>query len=693
MRRDNGPARYSVEFLPLLEAVVRERPELHVYLLAWKYPFIFAGERERGQNARFAAVANPRIHVVWDGFHPLGGSHHQKIVVADGAVGYCGGLDICKDRWDTPRHRWRDPRRVNPTGEPYSFFHDVQVRVEGEAVQALEKIFARRWRGATGQSLALRPPERPADFSDLPCTVRIGATSVAVSQTLPIGTCGLERPVTEIRALYLRAIEAAEHTVFIENQYFTSRAVFDALLRRIKRGPVEIVIILPPYAQNWKEHLAIGLEQARLLHQLQRAADAHGSPCGVYYPVRTGPSGDPVAIYVHSKVLIVDDRFLTVGSANTSNRSMGLDTECNISVEAEFGRAGAALRRRIRACRVALLSEHLARAPELIEAAVDGRSGLVAYLDRASAPGSSGPLRSLRADGLTRKEWLDTLPEGIAFDPEEPLQAESLFEALWEETGEVVLDTTSPAPAPPARSRRPRAPAGAAVTRLILLLIIPIAGLLAFQLWGDGLKDPQLWVDRLERLRGSLWLVPVFIGAEVVASLVGFPILLMILVGGILFGAAWGTLINLVGAALGATAGYVIGRRLGQDLAERYFGRTVRNAFAQLAHKGLLAVMFVRVVGVLPFTLVNIAAGAMVIPYRHYILGTVLGMLPGSALLSYFADAIAAGAMQPSTLWTPAALGAGVLVLGWLASRAVRRFSPARAKSNVNCGHGAPGGN
>lgn len=201
----------------------------------------------------------------------------------------------------------------------------------------MEEIFLDRWAAATGERLAPVRPDRTRRF-DLPHTLRLSGGPASISRTVPARTCG-RNAGAEIAQLYDDAIASAERLILIENQYFTSRRVFDALHKRISdtsRPGIEVVVILPQAAQNWKEELAIGFEQRRMLQRLETAAKANHCPLGIYTPIKTGnPPLPPTPIYVHSKVLVIDDRILSIGSANTSNRSLGLDTECNINIEAD----------------------------------------------------------------------------------------------------------------------------------------------------------------------------------------------------------------------------------------------------------------------------------------------------------------------------------------------------------------------
>src|SRR3546814_14781470 len=95
----------------------------------------------------------PQIELCLDKMLPVGASHHQKVVVADDAVAFCGGLDLTIKRWDTPEHLPQHPLRRDPAGQDYQPFHDVQMMVDGEAAAALGDLARRRWKRVTRESL------------------------------------------------------------------------------------------------------------------------------------------------------------------------------------------------------------------------------------------------------------------------------------------------------------------------------------------------------------------------------------------------------------------------------------------------------------------------------------------------------------------------------------------------------------
>jgi len=143
----------------LLRHLVQRRPELRVQVLIWDTALIYSWNREFWSALKFRA--GDRLDFRLDDSHPLGASHHQKIVVVDDSVAFVGGMDVTSGRWDCRDHAPSDGRRSDRLTPSYPPFHDVMLMLSGAAAAALAEIARRRWRGATGQ--VLRPvPRNPA---------------------------------------------------------------------------------------------------------------------------------------------------------------------------------------------------------------------------------------------------------------------------------------------------------------------------------------------------------------------------------------------------------------------------------------------------------------------------------------------------------------------------------------------------
>lgn len=391
----------AYELMSLLDGLCRERPELEVRILAWDHSVIFALEREILQKIVFDMTTCERVTFRFDSSAPYLASHHQKVAIIDGRIAFVGSADLAQCRWDTSEHQADDPRRI-ARGEPYKPYHEVQLVVGGEPVQSLLQLFAARWEGATGEALdvaSLIAPHRTDDEEPLAAfavrpTVAMPRACLSLSRTLPPGEDG-EDAVHEVRGLYVEAIGRAERLIYIETQYLTASAVRDALVDRMRdptRPRLEVVVVLPRRPEKPKEELTVGQAQTETLELLTKVARETGHAFGTYNVASVDGGGQDVFVYIHSKLMIVDDRFFTMGSANLTNRSMNLDSEINVTYEAT-GEDDDALREALRAVRVRLLGEHVGRPPGAMDVeALLEPDGLVARLD-ALADAREGNLR------------------------------------------------------------------------------------------------------------------------------------------------------------------------------------------------------------------------------------------------------------------------------------------------------------
>lgn len=310
-----------------LRWMLRRRPDLEIYVLKSNLNLLPAlqGFWEGVTPVVVKNLfSNERLRFAIDGAHPTGSVHHQKILVIDDAVAFCGGIDFTLERWDTPAHEHDNPHR-RALGRVYGPRHEVAVAVDGDAAAALGELARERWRIATGQRLDVVEDRRPVWPVGLDPLLR--DVGVGVARTMPALEDQVE--VREVEALNLAAIAEARHTIYLENQYLASRTLVEALAARLAEpdGP-DVVLVMPRHSESRLEQTAMDSARQRLLHVLWDA-DEHRR-LGVYWPVTDG--GLPV--YVHSKVMVIDDRLLRIGSSNLNNRSMGFDSECDVAVEA-----------------------------------------------------------------------------------------------------------------------------------------------------------------------------------------------------------------------------------------------------------------------------------------------------------------------------------------------------------------------
>ncbi len=395
-----------------LKHVVDTREDLNIYILRWDLAVLKMPFRGRTPLMLLDWMTSRRLHFRLDGKHPPAACHHQKIVVIDDAIAFCGGIDLTSDRWDTPEHRDEHPGRVRPSGSPYPPWHDATTIVEGEAARSLGDLARRRWAMVTGNTI---PPANRSGCPPWPksVTADFQRVDVGIARTDP--GSDQNKPVREIEKLYLRAIASAKHTIYIETQYFASSSIADALIEALEKedGP-EIVLINPETSQGWLEEAAMGSARAILLRGLAERDKRGRFRC--FWSATAG--GKP--IYVHAKILVIDDTLLRVGSSNVNNRSMGLDTECDVAVEASTPEE----RRKIQDVRDRFLAEHLGVDVKEVSANMDSGKGILKTIECLSS-GSGRRLIPLDPGEVSEAEI--EIFESNLLDPGTPEQMSNAF--------------------------------------------------------------------------------------------------------------------------------------------------------------------------------------------------------------------------------------------------------------------------
>ncbi len=333
----------------LLAFIARRRKQLRCYILIWDYAALYTLERDPFSRWRVRWKTPRRVRFGFDDRHPVGGSHHQKIVVVDDQLAFCGGIDLTGHRWDTSAHRIEEPARMS-AGKPYGPYHEIQAMVSGAAATSLGVLARDRWR-ALGEKRLPRLITSSHDLWPHDVEPDITDVNVAIARTMP--ELDTEPATRECEALFLDSIAAAKHSIYIESQYFTNETLAEALAARLREpnGP-EIVVVTPKECHGWLEQSTMGVFRDKVFRTML-TADTFGR-LRLVYPAASRSQDVPT--FVHSKVMIVDDELARIGSANFSRRSMGVDTECDLAAEA-YGDARA--RPGILRIRNRLVGEHL----------------------------------------------------------------------------------------------------------------------------------------------------------------------------------------------------------------------------------------------------------------------------------------------------------------------------------------------
>jgi phosphatidylserine/phosphatidylglycerophosphate/cardiolipin synthase-like enzyme len=285
-----------------------ERVEVRVMLWAGAPLRAFTPARAAVRRVREELIRGTRVQCALDSHERPMHCHHEKLIIVDGEVAFVGGIDLTSlggDRFDTSDHLMRG--RLG--------WHDASSRVRGPAVADVEAHFAARWREVTGEQLEEAPPPAPA-----------GDVELQVVRTVPDKIYEF-LPQGDFRILeaYTRALRSARKLVYLESQFLWSAQVVEILANKLREPPSEdfrVVVLLPAKPNN-------GADTTRgQLGVLAGADNGAARFLATTISARSGGLSGP--LYVHAKIGIVDDAWLTVGSANLNEHSFFNDTEMNI---------------------------------------------------------------------------------------------------------------------------------------------------------------------------------------------------------------------------------------------------------------------------------------------------------------------------------------------------------------------------
>ncbi|HEY2181425.1 MAG TPA: phosphatidylserine/phosphatidylglycerophosphate/cardiolipin synthase family protein [Solirubrobacteraceae bacterium] len=311
-------------------AELAERVEVRVLLWAGSPLPVFTPDRSAVRRVRDELTRDTRVQCALDSHERPMHCHHEKLVIVDGEVAFVGGIDLTSlggDRFDSSAHQMGS--RLG--------WHDATSRVAGPAVADVAEHFATRWRATTGETLPDCPPPPSA-----------GDVELQIVRTVPERIYdALPRGDFRILEAYTRALRSARELVYLESQFLWSQQVVEILADKLRRPPQDrfrVVVLLPARPNN-------GTDSTRgRLAALVRADNGAERFLATTISARTGALTAPA--YVHAKIGIVDDAWLTLGSANLNEHSFFNDTEMNVVC------CDAALARETR---LRLWSEHLER--------------------------------------------------------------------------------------------------------------------------------------------------------------------------------------------------------------------------------------------------------------------------------------------------------------------------------------------
>jgi phosphatidylserine/phosphatidylglycerophosphate/cardiolipin synthase-like enzyme len=349
-----------------------ERVDVRVLLWAGAPLPVFTPARAAVRRVRDALERGTRVRCALDANERPMHCHHEKLVIVDGELAFVGGIDLTSlagDRYDSNEHPL-----LGRLG-----WHDASSLLRGPAVADVAEHFASRWHAVTGERLAPATAPAPA-----------GSVEVQVVRTLPERVYGFA-PAGDFRILeaYTRALRGARELVYLENQFLWSPQIVEILAAKLRNPPSDefrVVVLLPAKPNNGADttrgQLGVLVDADNGAHRFLAATISS----------RTGELTGP--LYVHAKIGIVDDHWLTIGSANLNEHSLFNDSEMNvIACDPELARQ----------TRLRLWAEHLERPIEEVSGPAAG------VIDTIWRPTASEQLERARRD-QPRSHHLQELP-------------------------------------------------------------------------------------------------------------------------------------------------------------------------------------------------------------------------------------------------------------------------------------------
>lgn len=620
-----------VELGAFVSEMLNRNPALHVYILNWDWAMVYTMEREWLPMYKPAWKSQDRLHFKLDGECPMGASQHQKVVVIDDEIAFSGGFDIGKSRWDSSEHKAKESRRIDPDGHHYPPFHDVQMMVQGEAASALGDLARERWLKATGEQLN-KPPQKTESAWPEYIKPWFKDIEVGISRTMP--QYKEQQEIREVEQLYIDSLKAAENLIYMENQYFTSWKIADLLAERLQErdGP-DIVLVLPLMTGGWLEQATMDVLRFRVACKL-KDADKHNR-LRLCYPHRD-ELGDSY-ISVHAKITVIDDCLMRVGSANLSNRSMGLDSECDLVIEADTDEHKATVSR----FRERLLTEHFGMSADELRQNLSQEGSLIRLIDACKE--NSHTLREL--DCKVSDYANQMLPTSAIVDPERPIETEKLTKMF------IPIDE-------PKSAKKQW-------WKIVAVLVVVLA-LTAIWRWTPLSEwlNPETLQHAAEGIKAHPLTPLIVIGIFAIAGLIAFPVTLLIITTALTFGPLWGSVYSIVGSLVSGLMGYAVGHYMGRNTIQKLAGSSINKLSRRLAKHGVLAIITVRIIPVAPFTVINLVAGGSHINTRDFTIGTVIGMLPGILGITVFADSLMRTVQNPDPEQIAIFVGVVIVIVG-----------------------------
>lgn len=623
----------------LLRVLALEKKELQIYLLPWEYALLYAAERDPLLNIKFSWGDIENIHFEENTSDSIGSSHHQKIVMVDETLVYCGGIDLTVKRWDDEYHTANNPFRAYAKLFSYAPYHDYQIRCSGPIVVEFKEILKNSWQKNTGE-LPDFQGKINNNFLGRTNGIPLNFTDVELIQTQPMVSGGKEK--REIETAYYKLIQSSKKSIYIENQYFTSNKVTEAIIEILKKdNPPEIVIILPKKAGGWLELETMGRLQYQQLNRLV-GIDSQ-KKLKILYPFhRELPENEYMT--VHSKIMIVDNEKLIIGSANLNNRSMGLDTESCLLIAGEF--------KELRDYLISIIS-----GTELNK--IKANSSLFSCIKSIQEEQNN---RSLLDFDLQIKPF--TIPNELM--PDQDLIDQEKPSALAQKI-QVIQNENKPLWEKFNRGDK----------NLSLIVTIIFAVLLAI-LW-NYFPETNYYKNNIESFvvlfKSSEYAWGITLGLFALSGLLFIPINIVIIFIATSFEPLDALLYILTGSVFCVFVTYIMGYVLARLNLTREKYKTEKKVIKLLKNSSLPFLIILRIIPTMPNSILGIAAGNIGISLWKFLLSSFIGFIPGTLGLVFFQKSLISLIKDPSLI--------SFLILGGLIALTIFAYTTMKKRFNI----------
>ena len=656
----------NLKYSPIISELIAQRttenPELEVYLLRWDSSLAFFSMREIWAKEVWDNQTPSNVYCCLDSTIPMGGSQHQKIVVVDNDIAFSGGMDVAVNRWDTREHLPVEPNRNDPDGE-YGPFHDVHSVVSGPIVNEFIEAVRWRWDRVCKDK---RLPE-----ADSECSINNDQNSEALPACWPDSvepffeniTCAIARtvpfmddvePVQEVRYMLLGLIEQARDFIYIENQFLTREEIAEALNKQLKACPSLNVLIVSSYSpKSTVECEAYWSSRIDFKDILENGVDKNR--VRMVCSLLKNEDGEFAHKRFHSKVMVIDDAYAVIGSSNITNRSMALDTECDLVFHAENSQQKA----KIAEFRNDLIGEHCSQTITQVDQHIRSEGRLDKLLSREN---KTHYYLSEVADHRFTDRSFEPVIKAIS-DPEESIVSPLSFitnkRSYLSNPSKKVLVVS---------------------TIIIALMLLALGGYLASRYipW----FTPDNLQALLESTRGTYWALPLVCLVYVIAGLLFFPVTVLSLAVAAVFGPLWGPIYGMCGAVISSLVTFGVGATVGGDSLSKYGGKKVKAVDERLRQSGIIGVAAIRLIPIAPFSLVNLVAGISSIKLYQFLVGTFLGMFPPMIAKGLVGDSLAQIISKPSITNVSYLVGGIVawIIMIYLSQKLVNIYQRSREK-------------